>query len=532
MTPTPQTGKPPVSVKPKWLLAGIGALALVIAIVVLAPILGGSWVDSIARKKIEEVGKDRFDSTVTVERVSVSLLPPSATMTGIIFRHQGRTDVPPLFQIARMEIRGGLALLAPKPRASSVRLVGLRVVVPRRRGAEGDKPDDEQAQPKQKSGGANFGAVEIIADGANLQVLSKKPGRDPLGFDLERLRLHDVSLDEPMRYDARLTNPKPPGLIHSDGSFGPWNGPEPSLTPLKGQYRFTDADLSHFKGLAGILTSDGKFTGLLERIEVDGKADVPQFALDISGNPVHLETQYHAIVDGTNGDTRLEPVHAQFLNSKIVARGGVEGQEGQKGKTVRLDVDVKEARIEDMLRLALRGKARIIEGPLQFHTQFELPPGPAAAIDRLRLDGKFRIDDGKFQKNKVQDKIDALSRRGQGEPENTAVQNTATDLAGGFSLAGGVIRFQQLSFRVPGAGVRINGSFGLRNESLDFDGTLRLDAKVSETTTGIKSFLLKAVDPLFSRKNKAGSVIPIKISGTRSKPDFGLDVAKAVKPGE
>jgi hypothetical protein len=36
------------------------------------------------------------------------------------------------------------------------------------------------------------------------------------------------------------------------------------------------------------------------------------------------------------------------------------------------------------------------------------------------------------------------------------------------------------------------------------------------------------VDPLF-RKRGAGAVLPIRISGTRKDPKFGLDVAKALK---
>jgi hypothetical protein len=45
---------------------------------------------------------------------------------------------------------------------------------------------------------------------------------------------------------------------------------------------------------------------------------------------------------------------------------------------------------------------------------------------------------------------------------------------------------------------------------------------VSDTTTGIKHVLLKLVDPLFKRDG-GGSAIPIKITGTRNDPSFGLD---------
>jgi hypothetical protein len=81
---------------------------------------------------------------------------------------------------------------------------------------------------------------------------------------------------------------------------------------------------------------------------------------------------------------------------------------------------------------------------------------------------------------------------------------------------------------VPGASVQLHGHYGLISENLDFHGTLRLEAKLSQMTTGIKSLLLKAVDPLFTRKG-AGTVLPIKITGTKDQPSFGLDLSKLIK---
>ncbi len=46
-----------------------------------------------------------------------------------------------------------------------------------------------------------------------------------------------------MKYDAILTNAKPPGEIHSKGTFGPWATAEPGDTPLTGEYDFKGADL-------------------------------------------------------------------------------------------------------------------------------------------------------------------------------------------------------------------------------------------------------------------------------------------------
>jgi hypothetical protein len=61
----------------------------------------------------------------------------------------------------------------------------------------------------------------------------------------------------------------------------------------------------------------------------------------------------------------------------------------------------------------------------------------------------------------------------------------------------------------------------LRSEQLNFVGEARLDAKLSQMTTGVASRLLKVVDPFF-RKNGA-TVIPIKIEGTRAQPHVSLN---------
>ena len=160
-----------------------------------------------------------------------------------------------------------------------------------------------------------------------------------------------------------------------------------------------------------------------------------------------------------------------------------------------------------------------------------MPGRDEDVVEKLALDGRFNIDDGRFQKNALQDKVDALSRKGQGEPNNNAVDNVTSDLAGAFTLRDGVIRFAHLTFGVRGASVQLDGAYGLRSEEIDFKGQLRLDAKVSETTSGFKALLLKAIDPLFARKSKGKtqSVLPIHISGTRKQPKFGLDVGKALR---
>jgi hypothetical protein len=99
-------------------------------------------------------------------------------------------------------------------------------------------------------------------------------------------------------------------------------------------------------------------------------------------------------------------------------------------------------------------------------------------------------------------------------------------MKGRYVLKHGVIRFSSVSFNVPGASVRLAGTYAMRGEAIDFSGTVHLDAKLSEMTTGFKSIRLKAVDPLVRRKGD--TVIPVTITGTAKNPQFKLDVKRTL----
>jgi hypothetical protein len=89
-----------------------------------------------------------------------------------------------------------------------------------------------------------------------------------------------------------------------------------------------------------------------------------------------------------------------------------------------------------------------------------------------------------------------------------------------------VINLSNVSFSVPGARVDVDGRYAMRAESLDFRGTVRLEAKLSQMTSGVKSVLLKLVDPLFRRDN--ATIIPVTVQGTVDEPKVRLDIKRAL----
>ena len=354
-------------------------------------------------------------------------------------------------------------------------------------------------------------------------TLRKQPRR----FSIASLHVRNVTLDEPLDFEAVLTNPVPKGVINARGRFGPWVTHDPGLLPVHGTYVFEKVDLGTIKGLGGSLTSTGRFTGVLQQILVSGKTDTPDFSLDTAARPLPLHTDFEACVDGTDGDTYLDAVRARLASSPIDVRGKVEGRVGVHGRAIALDATVDGGRIEDFLQLAVKGDPPVMTGQVRLRTSILIPPGPGSVVERLQLNGQFGLARARFPGPGVQGKIDEFSRRGRGRPEDERVRNVASDLSGRFALGDGTLRLDDLTFAIPGARVRLGGTYGLESERIAFAGVVRLDAKVSEMTTGLKSVLLKAVDALFSRKD-AGTVLPITITGTREHPKYGVDVRGAL----
>jgi hypothetical protein len=158
-------------------------------------------------------------------------------------------------------------------------------------------------------------------------------------------------------------------------------------------------------------------------------------------------------------------------------------------------------------------------------TMFSLPPGADDITERLRLAGEFHIPDASFTNNKVQERIDSMSLRGMGETKRlhqSPEVKVPSDLQGTFTLRQGVLSFSFLHFQVPGMHADMAGQYSLDGSTFDFHGLAKMEAKLSQMTTGWKSILLKPVDPFFA-KHGNGTEIPFKITGTRAEPHFGVD---------
>jgi hypothetical protein len=518
---------PPVRKRKRrvWKWIGIGTAIAVVALVVAGEIVihnaGG-----ILKGRITETLSARFHSRVEMGDLDVSVLR-GLEVSGDSLRIYPTKEVmaagvtEPLIAIRHFSFHSGILGLFFKPmRVGTVAVEGLRIDVPPR-----SKRSQGAQDSRQHFGKIKIVVDEIVCDDSRLVIETDKPDKDPKEFVLQHIDLRNVGPDAPLQYRARLINAIPRGEIHAIGTFGPWQTDSPGDSPVTGHYTFDHADLNTIHGIGGLLSSVGEFKGRLNRMEVEGTADVPDFSLDTADSPVPLYTRFHAVVDGTTGDTYLQPVRARLRNSEFTTSGAVIDIKG-RGHKIDLDVDIPAGHLEDFLALAVKTQPPVMGAIIQTKTRLEIPPGPESVARKLRLQGGFTLRNIHFSNPKIQDKVDMLSLRASGEPEKAkpGAVDVRSQMNGSFMLRGGVLTFADLRYSLPGAKVNLEGVYSLDGQQFEFHGKVDTKATLSQMVASRwASLALKPLSWIF-KKNGAGAEIPVKISGTRSEPKFGLDL--------
>ena len=544
----------------KWALGiSVGALAVIASVLIVL----GRRAEPLLRARLVQALEDHFHAHVELDTFHVALRGGRLWAEGKGLRIwqpveiEGLVESPdeeppaigkPLIQIQEFRFHAPLKYDSGKPiRISVVQLKGLIVdVPPRHRFKEGSRStagadksrttlpkDDSPAQAPREPRLISFMVESLDCRDSILTLETDKPGKLPMEFDIAHLKVTGVQPDQAVAYEAELTNPRPRGTIHTHGNIGPWNVPDPGETPLNGKYRFEHADLGDFKGIAGLLTSDGNYDGTLRNINVDGETNVPDFQLDRFGTPVPLYTRFHALVDGTNGDTQLQPVDAMLDHSHFQVRGEVvratvkeNGKLVARGHQISLSIDVDHGRAEDFMRLVTRTGTPFFTGDMSMKGTLEIPPKPDAIQDRIKLKGVFSLADVRFTGASVQDRVSELSLRGQGNAKDARSNDSSgvrSTMSGEFHMADGVINLPTLEYTVPGAVVDLRGTYGVDSGAVAFEGFAKMEATVSQIVGGWKGFLLKPVDRFF-KKGGAGTQVPIHVWGTRDNPQFGIDL--------
>jgi len=480
--------------------------AIAVVVVVALVLLVMHW--PFTKRAVIKSLQDASSSTVEIAHFHGTYFPfPGCVAEEVTFRRSSDPNAPPLMTVGKLTIQGSYPGLVTR-HVSQIRAENLHIII----AASGSAQNSPSP--------SNSTIDEIIANGATLEF-TRSSGNPPLIFAIRQSTLRNIGTRRRLSFQVKLSNPEPPGEITASGRFGPWKTGDAGQTPVSGDYTFQNADLGMFHGIAGMLSSQGKFLGTLEHIGVQGSTDTPDFEVTSSGHSVKLETQFEAFVNAENGDVMLQQVNSNFNKTTVVSNGGVVGTPDHEGKTATVDLQVSNGRIQDILRLFVTSDEAPMSGAVSLRAHVMIPPGAKPFLKKVELLSDFGVDTGSF-KPKTQQHVNQLSAASRGESDDNPA-TVLSDLKGHVVLRDGTATFSNLSFGVPGAFAEMHGTYNLLTNGIDLHGILKMDSDLSKMEHGVKSLLLKTMDPFFTKK-AGGSAVPFKITGTYKHPSFGLDV--------
>jgi AsmA-like C-terminal region len=494
----------------RWLLPL--SIIILLALCIGGIILASHW--PFSSQKVTQSVQESWPGKIAVQRFHRVYFPhPGCVLENVALTRGSDASGPPLVAIQKVTIQANYHDLLLRPGyISKIILEGLKISVP---------AEQDSSQQTSRSSKSSTRIGEVFTKGATLEVARKDDG--PLKFEIHQLSLKSIRDNSPMSYDLATRNAEPPGEIRSRGKLGPWDSQRMNDIPLSGSYTFDDVDLGVFEGIGGTLTGKGEFHGVLGRIDTEGATDTPKFEVTRSHHSVALKTKFVASVDGMNGDTTLHSVEGSFLKTRVHLEGSVAGKSGQPGKTTALNATVRNGRIDDVLWLFVHEPKAPMEGATNFRAHIVWPSGHQPFLKRVVLQGDFEIEHAQWTKPERQMSVNMLSKRASGRKKDPETPNVTADLKGKVLLSNEIAKFQDTSFKVPGAEAMLHGNYNLADTKIDFHGDLKTEASLSDDSSGVKAVLLKPLDPLFKKKH-AGAVVPVEMTGTYHEPHFGVSL--------
>jgi hypothetical protein len=468
-------------------------------------------------RTVEPLLQEVFASQVKIGHYHrIYFLNPGFMATKITLSRNSAPDLPPLGSARSLTVQGTwLDLLLLRRRVRLVDITGLQIVLP---------PLGSSASHEDFPSGssADFGGPTAVVEQLRIHesVLDiMRANGNRYSFPIRQLVIRNLQKGQALAYTVDMQNAKPTGHILSTGSFGPLNPKNLGATPLSGNFTFSRVNLRDLGNISGTLSSTGYFNGTLAAFEADAGSETPDFAVG-NGKRTPFATSVHCGINGLNGDVILHGIDAKTGATTIHVEGGIVGSP----KVIDVEMSVAGGRMQDLLRPLIHDKIPIA-GALWFHSHAQLDPARNGSkfLQRLRMDGTFEAPAERLTNRATEQKLSDFSQRAQGVKPSTLdpssagqASNASADVVSSFKgqakIRDGVLSTQRITLQMPGVGVDLGGSFNLRDSTVDLTGNLRMQSDISHTATGFKSALMKPLIPFF-KKNKAGAVIPIAVTG-------------------
>jgi hypothetical protein len=143
---------------------------------------------------------------------------------------------------------------------------------------------------------------------------------------------------------------------------------------------------------------------------------------------------------------------------------------------------VHEGRLQDILRLIVKESRPPMTGLTTMQAHVTVLPEGKPFLKEVIVQGDFEIGNGHFENPSKQQRVDELSDTARGvkksqreQDKNSLGENVVARGSGHVDLKDGVATITNLSFAVPGADALV-------------EGTMKMEARFSQSTSGINHY--------------------------------------------
>jgi hypothetical protein len=507
---------------PLWVHVIIVAVGAILATAVV--LISANW--PYRHRKIAPMLEDVLASQVTFTGYHRTYFPrPGFVATGITMRRKSAPNLPPLGHVDTMVVLGTWSdLIMLRQRVELVDITGLHIVVP----PIGSKENHQDFPP---GSGKDFDGpdtmIERFVVHKSLLDIMRMDGKR-LSFPIKQLEIRNLHKGEALTYAIEMQNAIPTGYILAHGSMGPMNSNDFALTPVTGNFAFTQVHLHDVGDISGTLDARGVFKGTLQAMEVETNAQTTNFAVT-DGKATPVSGAMQCTLYASNGNMDIHAIDVKIRETNIHAAGSIKGAP----KITNLDIVVDKGRAEDVMQPFIHDVVPIT-GPVWLKSHAYVGPPGDGFMERLRVSGTLNVPAEKVSDRETEKSLSAFSERARGDRKpNTGVvsdnkppnepSDVLSSVEGPAKIENSVASTPRLTFKVAGATATLRGTFRFHDQAVHLTGDLKMDTDISHTATGFKSFLLKPLAPFFKKKN-AGAVVPIAVTGTPGHYQVAQDI--------
>ena len=315
-----------------------------------------------------------------------------------------------------------LAILRKPIHVNAVTLDRLEIFLPKRA-----RPGPDAAKPPVRSRGVELhralhGPSPVVIDAlrsidATLAIESSKPDRPPRTFEIHDLMLTDAAFDRPVRFNARLTNPKPTGQITRPRAVRSLGG-RPAVHEPPSAARTTSRTPTSTPSRASTARWNRRATSPARSIRSTSRA--PRRRRTSAWTSAARRCRCRRRL--WRWSTAPTATRSCTTSTRRLAKHAHQGERrhppyaGPQGPHRRAARDHRQGAAARRAAARARRHGAVHERAADAALAAQPAAGESRVVDRLELDGEFTIEQLRFASDAVQDKVDDFSRRGRGRP--------------------------------------------------------------------------------------------------------------------